>query len=195
MKKQDIRSEYTKKVAELLGKGYTIYPDTMNGSQGEIAHIDLTNGNEIIRVLLERGLCWSRIGDGFTGNMITMTVGRADASTWVEDGWSGTIWNNRLEPIYKREWAEISEQGEGWYTDPEEAAEIGRIRRERYMRSRENGRETLGNEYKEIAIRWLRKQPRMKTARMADIEKVERYRTGEKRRFEITAKGQRFAIR
>ena len=108
MKKQDIRSEYTKKVAELLGKGYTIYPDTMNGSQGEIAHIDLTNGNEIIRVLLERGLSWSRIGDGYTDNMITLTVGRADASTRVEDGWRGTIWNNRLEPIYQREWAERS---------------------------------------------------------------------------------------
>ena len=61
MKKQDIRNAYTQKVTELLNQGYTIFPDTMNGSQGEIAHIDLTNGSEIIRVLLERGLCWSHI--------------------------------------------------------------------------------------------------------------------------------------
>ena len=45
MKKQDIRRIYTQKVTELLTQGYTIYPDTMNGSQGEIAHIDLTDGN------------------------------------------------------------------------------------------------------------------------------------------------------
>ena len=54
MKKQDIRRIYTQKVTELLTQGYTIYPDTMNGSQGEIAHIDLTDGNEIVRVLLEK---------------------------------------------------------------------------------------------------------------------------------------------
>ena len=70
MKKQDIRNAYTQKVTELLNQGYTIFPDTMNGSQGEIAHIDLTNGSEIIRVLLERGLCWSHISDGFHGDVI-----------------------------------------------------------------------------------------------------------------------------
>lgn len=42
MKKQDIRNIYTQKVTELLNQGYTIFPDTMGGSQGEIAHIDLT---------------------------------------------------------------------------------------------------------------------------------------------------------
>ena len=73
MKKQDIRNAYTQKVTELLNQGYTIFPDTMNGSQGEIAHIDLTNGSEIIRVLLERGLCWSHISDGFHGDVITLT--------------------------------------------------------------------------------------------------------------------------
>ena len=94
MKKQDIRNAYTQKVTELLNQGYTIFPDTMNGSQGEIAHIDLTNGSEIIRVLLERGLCWSHISDGFHGDVITLTIGRAAADTWVGDRWDGTIWNN-----------------------------------------------------------------------------------------------------
>ena len=77
MKKQDIRNAYTQKVTELLNQGYTIFPDTMNGSQGEVAHIDLTNGSETIRVLLERGLCWSHISDGFHGDVITLTIGRA----------------------------------------------------------------------------------------------------------------------
>ena len=60
MKKQDIRNAYTQKVTELLNQGYTIFPDTMGGSQGEIAHIDLTDGSEILRVLLYRDHCWER---------------------------------------------------------------------------------------------------------------------------------------
>ena len=101
MKKQDIRNAYTQKVTELLNQGYTLFPDTMGGSQGEIAHIDLTNGSEIIRVLLERGLCWSHISDGFHGDVVTLTVGRAAADTWVGDRWDGTIWNSRLEPSFQ----------------------------------------------------------------------------------------------
>ena len=108
MKKQDIRNAYTQKVTELLNQGYTIFPDTMNGSQGEIAHIDLTNGSEIIRVLLERGLCWSHISDGFHGDVVTLTVGRAAADTWVGDRWDGTIWNSRLEPSFQIKWAEVN---------------------------------------------------------------------------------------
>ena len=52
MTKNDIRSIYTQKVTELLAQGYQIHPETMSGSQGEIAHIDLTNGSEILRVLM-----------------------------------------------------------------------------------------------------------------------------------------------
>lgn len=35
MKKQDIRNIFTQKVTELLNQGYTIFPDTMGGSQGK----------------------------------------------------------------------------------------------------------------------------------------------------------------
>ena len=121
MKKQDIRNAYTQKVTELLNQGYTIFPDTMNGSQGEIAHIDLTNGSEIIRVLLERGLCWSHISDGFHGDVITLTIGRAAADTWVGDRWDGTIWNSRLEPSFQIKWAEVNGRGKGWYIELDES--------------------------------------------------------------------------
>ena len=38
MNQNDINRAFTEKVAELLGRGYQIYPGTMGGSQGEIAH-------------------------------------------------------------------------------------------------------------------------------------------------------------
>lgn len=163
MKKQDIRNAYTQKVTELLNQGYTIFPDTMNGSQGEIAHIDLTNGSEIIRVLLERGLCWSHISDGFHGDVVTLTIGRAAADTWVGDRWDGTIWNSRLEPSFQIKWAEVNGRGEGWYINLDESASIGRIQMERYRASHTDRREALGDAFKSTALRWLRKQPKMKT--------------------------------
>ena len=153
MKKQDIRNAYTQKVTELLNQGYTIFPDTMNGSQGEIAHIDLTNGSEIIRVLLERGLCWSHISDGFHGDVITLTIGRAAADTWVGDRWDGTIWNNRLEPSFQIKWAEVNGRGEGWYIGLDEAASIGRLQMERYRASHTVCREVLGDAFKSTALR------------------------------------------
>ncbi len=81
MKKQDIRSIYTQKVAELLEQGYTIFPDTMGGSQGEIAHIDLTNGSEILRVLLYRDHHWERGENGYIGDTVCLTVGKAAPDT------------------------------------------------------------------------------------------------------------------
>ena len=196
MFKNDIRRIYTEKVTELLNQGCTVFPDTMGGSQGEIAHIDLTDGSQIFRVLLERGLCWSHIDDGFHGDVVTLTIGRASADTWVGDRWDGTIWNNRLEKIFEIRWAEISGRGEGWYTELDDAARIGHIRMERYRARAAGTREELGDAYKSAALKWLRKQPRMKTCRLSDIERIEHVTHEDgTRRFEIRAKGQRFTLK
>ena len=196
MFKNDIRRIYTEKVNELLNQGYILFPDTMNGHQGEIAHIDLTDGSQIVRVLLERGLCWSHINDGFHGDAVTLTIGRAAADTWVGEHWDGLLWNNRLEKIFEISWAEINGRGEGWYTELDDAARIGHIRRERYIAQAKGTREELGEAYKSAALRWVKKQPRMKTCRLGDIEKVERVTHADgTRHFEIRAKGQRFTLK
>lgn len=195
MKKQDIRDAYTAKLTELLNQGYTIFPDTMSGHQGEIAHIDFRKGSEILRLLLSREYHW--VGDNdsvFLGDCITLTVGRAAPDTRVSDHWDGTVWNSRLEPIFEIKWAEISERGDGWYTTVEEGIRISRIRRERYC-ARNNTRENLGEAYKSAALCWLRKQPKMKTCKKEDIEKIQRVTTPKgKRYFEIRAKGKTYTI-
>lgn len=53
MKYIDINQKFTAKVAEYIAKGYTINTATMSGSQGEVAHVDLTDGNQVVRVLLD----------------------------------------------------------------------------------------------------------------------------------------------
>ena len=52
MKFIDINRKFTAAVSSYMAQGYYINAGTMGGSQGEVAHIDLTNGTEIIRVLL-----------------------------------------------------------------------------------------------------------------------------------------------
>ena len=197
MKKQDIRNIYTQKVTELLAKGYTIFPDTMNGSQGEIAHIDLTDGSEIVRVLLERDTHWEREEGGYWGDIIRLTVGRAGKETWVGNTWDGTVWNNRLEPRFEIKWAWLgANRRNDWYVSMDEGKRISRLQWKRYRAQQVERRETLGDAFKSAALKWLRKQPRMKTCKLEDIEKVERFwdHNG-KRSFEITAKGKRYTIR
>ena len=195
MKKQDIRRIYTEKVTELLNQGWTIFPDTMNGSQGEIAHIDLTDGNEIRRVLLERDTHWEREEGGYWGDVIRLTVGRAGSDTWVGQTWDGTVWNNRLEPLFQIEWAWLgSRRCSDWYISIEEGRAAHQKQLERYRNREDRTSYTdLPEACKSAALRWVRKQPRMKTCRLEEIEKVRKVRTPDgKVHYEITARGRTF---
>lgn len=198
MKKQEIERMYTQKVAELLNQGWRVHASTMPGHQGEIAHIDLTDGSEIHRVLLQRELAWSHLDDGFHGDRITITVGRNTEEVWP--GWDSTIWNQRLEVLSQIEMAEIQtpdrRHPDGWYTDFEEAVRISKIRHARREAQRLADAKELGDAYKSIALRWLRKQPKMKTCKLEDITKMTAWRTSDGHRsFRIEAKGKKYTLR
>ncbi len=196
MKKQDIRNVYTQKVTELLNQGYTIFPDTMSGHQGEIAHIDLTDGKDIYRVLLNRDHRWERGEGGYMGDTITLTIGKAGANTWVGENWDGTVWNNRLEPCFQIEWADVNNRRNHWYTTIEEGRRCQRLQYNRYRARNAGMREEVSDALKSAALKWIRKQPRMKTCRLEDIETMIRIWDDEgKRHYEIVAKGKRYTIR
>ena len=93
MNQNDINRAFTEKVAELLGRGYQIYPGTMGGSQGEIAHVDLYRGDEIIRVLLDHSAGRGEKPDG------VRLIGRNTARIRMNcfDTLGNTIWNSHLE--------------------------------------------------------------------------------------------------
>ena len=190
MNRNDITSLYTNEVNRLLAQGYQIHPYTMGGSQGEVAHIDLTNGSEILRVLLDRGSSY----DGFN-DIITITVGRN--TDRIRNGWTETIWNNTLEILSQIKLAKVTEN---YFVTPEEAEGIQQKRFDRYRNrgSRYDWtveRRELGTAYKSIALRWLKKQPRMKTARLDDIQTLvkETHRDGTFC-YKITAKGHDFNL-
>ena len=113
MNQNDINRAFTEKVAELLSRGYQIYPGTMGGSQGEIAHVDLYRGDEIIRVLLDHSA-----GRGEKPDGVRLIVGRNTDRIRMNcfDTLGNTIWNNRLEILSEIEFCQI---GENYYTDAE----------------------------------------------------------------------------
>ena len=95
MKKTTVERMYTTKVAELLNQGWHIHTSTMPGHQGEIAHVDLTDGSEIRRVLLCRERTWGNSYTDFYGAKIIITVGKN--TDRIRSGWDSTLWNNHIE--------------------------------------------------------------------------------------------------
>lgn len=197
MKKTTVERMYTAKIAELLNQGWHIHTSTMPGHQGEVAHVDLTDGSEIRRALLCREMTWGRSGADFYGHKLIILVGKNTDPIWP--GWDSTLWNNHIEVCSQIELAEIQEPDryhpEGWYTDMATAQDIQRIRNERREARRIPTEKVLGTAFKSIALRWVRKQPRMKTTKLEDITKVARYTSRDgSTGFKIEAKGKTFTL-
>ena len=168
MNQNDINCAFTEKVTELLDRGYQIYPGTMGGSQGEIAHIDLYKGDEIIRVLLDRMSGYGEKPDG-----IRLVVGRNTDHIRMNhfDTLGNTIWNNHLEIFSEIEFCQI---GENYYTDMETGKVIQEKRDARQTARWESIRRDLPDAFKCAALKFVQRQPRMKSCKLSDITRVTR---------------------
>ena len=168
MNQNDINRAFTEKVTELLSRGYQIYPGTMGGSQGEIAHIDLCKDNEIIRVLLDHSA-----GHGERPDGVRLIVGRNTDRIRMNcfDKLGNTIWNNRLEIFSEIEFCQI---GENYYTDVETGRAIQKKRDARHRARRETIRRDLPDAFKCAALKYVQRQPRMKSCKLSDVTRVTR---------------------
>ena len=168
MNQNDINCAFTEKVTELLDRGYQIYPGTMGGSQGEIAHIDLYKGDEIIRVLLDRMSGYGEKPDG-----IRLVVGRNTDHIRMNcfDTLGNTIWNNHLELLSEIEFCQI---GENYYTDVETGKVIQEKRDTRQTARWESIRRNLSDVFKCAALKYVQRQPQMKSCKLSDITRVAR---------------------
>ncbi|MBR6029405.1 MAG: hypothetical protein IKP40_09970 [Clostridia bacterium] len=187
MKRQAVDKAFTQKVAEFLNQGYIIHTNTMGGYQGEIAHVDLARGSEILRVLLTRDCCCRDQDELYWGETIQLTVSRISPDALDE----------LSEPIFQTAWADIGRLcGRDWFTGIEEGRRSWEKHMQRYRRRYERVTSTdLGEAYKSPALRWLRKQPGMEACALSDIENVRRIQwPGEKAFFEIEAQGRTFRI-
>ncbi len=105
MKYIEINRKYSEVVSSYLVNGYVINTSTMDGSQGDRAHIDLTNGSEIVRILVRD----VRNQSTFTYD-VEIIVGKCADKRIAPNSSTqyGTIWNNELEVISAIRYRQIS---------------------------------------------------------------------------------------
>ena len=196
MNQNDINRMFTEKVTELIAQGYQINPATMSGSQGEYAHVDLRKGTETIRVLLDDA------SDFMSGlNFLRLVVGRCTDQIRMGtfDRLGNTIWNNRLEILFEIKFAKIAED---YFTDMETGVQMRRKRYLRWKQKDRRARRDLPDAFKSVALRYVQKQPRMKTCKLSEIERVTRVNRTQwnetlpdLRGYEIVARGKTFFIK
>lgn len=159
MKFAEINKRYTEIVAEYIAKGYTINAGTMSGSQGEIAHIDLTDGHSIIRVMIadvtEYDDCYKII------DTCQIVVGKC-TDTRVEinsdEIMGNTVWNNQLEVICCEKFYKVSRYSSTGteYGTKEEAESAEEKRCQRYA-NRPTNHIDLTDKYLELGKRVVKR--------------------------------------
>lgn len=117
---------YTSLVTKYLRKGYIVNTTRMAGSQGEVAHIDLTKGDKTIRILMDNGY---NTGDGHSDfvwdhhDRLVILVGE------VTDDDRSTIWNNHLKVIEKHVFCKLSDT---FYVTVDQIPRIAELQKNRF---------------------------------------------------------------
>lgn len=109
---EDIREAYTAKVNEYLARGMKINIGTMSGTQGEIARIDVTDGEYIYRICLDRD--YLKVVDTdehyFRADTINLTVEKfEDKGYRVLDTFT-ILWGGKGELVEEKVWYAIDDR-------------------------------------------------------------------------------------
>ena len=95
--KQCINEKLSQIVLEHLNNGYQINASTMNGTQGELARIDLRKGTELRRVWVQK------YSEGFFEEGTKLTVGiHKDPAPALDD--TSTLWLDDFTPCSEIKW-------------------------------------------------------------------------------------------
>lgn len=174
-----IDMKFSETVAEWMAKGYVINTGTMNGiGSEEKTKVDLTNGKEIIRVLLSDRVEVDSDAEDFLSccDGYTLIVGRVpnvpkDYKPHTCKNF-GSPWNHKLIVLSSESFYKI---GAEWFGTKEEAIaarelNITRKRARRIIASK------MSNEWEEKAkvavLPYVKRQPGCKTATLKDIKSV-----------------------
>lgn len=174
MKYTEINAIFTNTVNEYMSKGYTINTATMSGHQGEIAKVDLRKGDDVIRIYLERGLCW--YDDCQSGDAVTLVVGRCtDERIKAADSFSHslTIWNNRLEVIEERVFWEFGRDCD-WFIEGNEGIEAIKKHIQRYINRRVSTRKDFDDRFAALVLPAVRRHMGKLRFPMSRIDKIYR---------------------
>lgn len=178
MKFEIINRRFTETVSEWLTKGYTINTASMCGSQGEIGKIDLTDGKEVIRILLDTFTTHPDRKNGryYSLEGVQLIVGRVTDPVVPnsEDTWNH-IWNNHLEVLSCEEYYQIGRahrDNSKWYGTEAEAIAQQDKSHGRYRARWTSCNQTLGDAAAVIVLPFIRRQPKCRSAKVCEIESV-----------------------
>lgn len=203
MLRKDIENVYTDTIKEYLNKGYRIYYSTMGGSQGEIAKIDLTNDNEVIRILLDSKTENYRehpIHKYMGLDYLTIIVGR-NTDKLRGDSFSDIIWNEHLELISEIRFYKIGRRNNSFFGTKQEAIDAMCKYYERFDFRDLYSRDEIifSDKAKEIILPWVKRQRKCKSVTVKQIDEVKKViyynRKGIEVHYYVKVKGQVFKIR
>lgn len=173
MKYIEINKRFTEITTEYMSKGYILNTATMNGSQGETAKVDLTNGTEIIRILIDEFHSW---GEGHNGG-VEIIVGKVTEERVKPNSSRSydTIWNNRLEVIHSEKYYSIYTncEYETVYGTEEEAKAIQAKKHDRWKRRNAKSKASafeMNDKHREIAKRVIRREFGAKRITEVDVK-------------------------
>lgn len=174
----DINRKFTEIVSDYINRGFTINIGTMGGSQGEEGHVDLSNGDKVIRVLLDRFVDYGNLAlDGYE-----IVVGVATDNVNPNEYGRVIIWNNHLHVIERHKFYFVSNSSYGTYGkkffgDEAAAKAAAEKRNERYSnKAKMNVRKYFTGKALKIAESVVRRHMGIKNV---SKDKLEVYKTRE----------------
>lgn len=172
MKMKDIKAAATKIVSTYIGWGYTL-SETMSGHQGELLKVDLTNGTEIIRVLIDDRRHYFDMLDEVAIEIRRYVFGKDIRNE------KSNVWSNQGELIAESIYYKLARYSDGdWYTDnKDEADSVQAIKEERREIRFSSSKSDVytDDKRKALVLGYVRKQPRCKSKKASDIESVVKY--------------------
>ena len=199
MKFADINRKLTEIVADYISRGYVINTNTMNclesGTKGKV---DVTDGKEIIRILLEefREEAEKR-EDGWAPRLygVRLVVGRATENLKARSRNFDSIWNHNLDIIYEHKFYRVGGWDSDWYGSIVDAVVREDKHRKRISDSWESEFVVFGEKAKGIVLPFLRRQKNCKTATVKNITRVsKRCREDGTVSYIVSSKGRDFVM-
>ena len=194
--------------------GYVINTSTQSGSySNEIAHCDLTSGNDLVRVVLMNFYDEHFIPSaaGISLQVLVMRLDRPTLKDFKPNQKHGAydLWNENSIVVDRKDWycirreSEIYVNGEykgysdGWWVTKEEFEKYRKV-----TKARREADCSVPNSYslfsspkaRLIAFTFVKKQPRCKTVKPADIEDIKRVPQAEGNKYIIRAKGKEWTL-
>ena len=145
----------------------------MRESQGELGKIDLTSGGEIIRIYLDN-FRYAEDNYMLYYEGVKLVVGQVTDDVEPNNPiiYCG-IWNNRLRVLKEQKFYEIGKKrnDEKWYGTKEESIAQQNIRSMRNL-NKPGIAKHLPEYAKKIVLPFVRRQPKLHSARLSDITSV-----------------------